>query len=116
MEEESAFNVEIGATSNCDPFILNTAWPWNLDWYGDLHLIRGLRSLKRIYGARKWQRLYDVADYGLFLGYAGLVLAESLSRIHVTEPLLAVWGFCDGDLFFLARRTPAGLERIAQVI
>jgi len=45
----------------------------------------------------------------------GLVLAEAMDRLRVSTPLLAAWGFHDGDLFFLGRRDADRFERICKV-
>lgn len=115
MEGGDAYNVEIGATKNCDPSKLETDWAYNCEWYGDRHLIAGLRDLKRVYEAPRYGEASAFADYALFLGYSGLVLANAIERLAGTSPFLAAWGFHDGDLFFLGRRDAGGFERICKV-
>jgi hypothetical protein len=116
MRDGAGHNVQIGATAACDPFKSDGEWAWNCEWYGTRHLIRGLVDLKRTYEHERWRDVRDVADYALFLGYSGLVLSDALASLEGREPLLAAWGFHDGDLFLLGRRTSAGFERLCSVL
>jgi hypothetical protein len=116
MDDGAGHNLELGATASCDPFGSNHEWVWSCEWYGDRHLIRGLLILKEEYERERWTEEYDFADYALFLGYSGLVLGGALAAIAVREPLLATWGFHDGDLFVLGRRTLDGFERVCEVL
>lgn len=116
MEGGAGHNVELGATSSCDPFAQDGDWAWDCEWYGQRHLIRGLVDLKAEYERELWKDRYELADYALFLGYSGLVLGDALAAASAPEPLLAIWGFHDGDLFFLGRRTQAGVERLCSVL
>ena len=115
MDGDDGHNVEIGATENCDPSKLETDWAYQCEWYGDLHLIESLRDLKSTYDQPQFESVSGFADYALFLGYSGLVLAEAMDALEVSTPLLAAWGFHDGDLFFLGRRDTDRFERICRV-
>lgn len=108
-------NVEIGMNSEADPAKINIDWVFNCERYGKKHLIRGLYELHRTY--QKFDLEYPaslVADYALFLGYSGLVLAAALERARFRRDCMFVWGFHDGDLFLLCRTTAKGVERLAQ--
>jgi hypothetical protein len=115
MEGTGGHNVEIGATKECDPFKLESEWAWHCEWYGESHLIAGLKDLKRVYEAPEFEPVSGFADYALFLGYSGLVLAQAMEALKVSAPLLAAWGFHDGDLFFLGRRETKRFERICKI-
>jgi hypothetical protein len=65
------------------------------------------------YARPGWQRLFDAADYVLFLGYSGVVLAEAAAHVRWPRRTLVVWGFHDGDLFVLGRGERGGFERLA---
>jgi hypothetical protein len=71
--------------------------------------------LKNVYDQPQFESVSSFADYALFLRYSGLVLAEAMESVTVSEPFLAAWGFHDGDLFFLGRREPDRFERICKV-
>ena len=116
MNDGAGFNVALGATSRCNPLELDPDWPSSCEWEGADHLIEGLVALQATYQADEWKVEREFADYHLFLGYSGLILADALAMLAVGEPLLAVFGFHDGDLFFLARRAPGGIERICQAL
>ncbi len=115
MSDGTGFNLALGATCRCNPLELDPDWLTSCEWDGADHLIEGLVALQATYSCDEWKTDFAFADYHLVLGYSGLVLADALALVAVREPLLAVWGFHDGDLFFLARRTPASVERICDV-
>ncbi len=69
--------------------------------------------MKAVYSQKRWKRLHDLAEYTLFLGYSGLILAEALEDVGRDGPFLAAWGFHDGDLFTLGRGDGQGFERLA---
>ena len=99
------FNVEIGGTSHCDPSKLTMDWAFDCEWHGQTHLIEGLRALKHVYDDEQWPSdVREFADYMVVLGYSGLVLGAAIARLEVPHDYLAIWGFHDGDLFYLARR------------
>ena len=108
-------NVEIGLNNQVDPARLEMDWAWECDRYGSSHLIIGLRDLARAYAGEAGD-LFGGAEYILFLGYSGVVLKEALAAVELPErqkPLLAVWGFHDGDLYYLGRRHREQFEVIA---
>jgi hypothetical protein len=116
-------NVEIGGSASCDPTSDSQDWICGELKRGSKHLIRGLRELKVEYSKARWkvrdesvaQGSYSsFADYTLFLGYSGILLGHAFSRLTPTRPLLAAWGFHDGDLFLLGRMTSSGFDLLCQ--
>jgi hypothetical protein len=107
-------NVEIAFSNAANPEQLSQDWLYDHDanWYGSDHLIRSLVAVKDVYDPSD---VSEFADYTIFLGYSGLVLAEALERVSPPGPFLAVWGFHDGDLFYLSRRTTGAIERVASL-
>jgi hypothetical protein len=112
MEGPHGANVEIGATGAPRPDSFEIDWVYELTWYGTSHLIAGLRVMHEEYARPEWARLFDVADYVLFLGYSGVILAEAAATVRWRRRSLLVWGFHDGDLFILGRGQRAGFERL----
>ena len=112
MREGNGMNVGIGVTSKCDVAKEETEWAYNDLNYGTDHLIYGLHPLHKVYSKPEWQDLFSFADYILFLTYSGIVLGQALSQLQTKQSFLAVWGFHDGDLFVLGRKTPERFELI----
>lgn len=107
-------NVEIGMSRSANPRILNMAWTFRCDRYGNRHLIRGLRQVHRTYERRRLGfDTSNLADYVFFLGYSGIVLTAAIERLAVSWEALFVWGFHDGDIGYLARTSEHGIERLA---
>jgi hypothetical protein len=107
-------NVEIGMTHEADPQKLEMEWAFRLPQRGQNHLIEGLYKAHRAY--KKVGLEYPsslLADYLFFFGYGGVVLASALERAKVEWDCLLIWGFHDGDLAYLARSSPTGVERLA---
>jgi hypothetical protein len=115
MQGGRGTNVEIGGSSGCDPASESIDWVYagNLD-YGTKHLIYGLYELQEVYSSNTWSAAYDVCDYIFFLGYSGIVLAESFRRLDTLRTLLPVWGFHDGDLFALGRKQGGEFVRLCK--
>jgi hypothetical protein len=113
MCDDRGSNVEIAATSRCNPETLDMDWAWGCEWYGEPHLIRSLYKMKAVYKQPTWRRLWEFADYTLFLGYSGIILAEAFERLGFRSNILIVWGLHDGDLFFLGRTDKTGFRRLA---
>jgi len=86
MEGPDGFNIEIGGTSECDPFAMKYEWAWECKWYGAHHLLRGLQTLQPCYSKAPGE-VASFADYMLVLGYSGLVLAEALAQVRVRTPI-----------------------------
>ncbi|MDG3006514.1 hypothetical protein [Paludisphaera mucosa] len=105
-------NVEIAATSNCDAEGFDLNWTMGCEWYGEPHLIRGLHEMKAIYERPIWRRLSEFAEYSLFLGYSGIVLAEAFEGMGLESEIRMAWGFHDGDLFLLGRSGATGFRRL----
>jgi len=118
MDGGRGANVEIGGSLKADPSTNELDWMYGCAWYGKSHLIQGLFEMHGVYSKEK-PELFSFADYVLFLGYSGLVLA---SAIEVLEPPLRAgskgrlfaWGFHDGDLFPLSRATERKTRRLAE--
>ncbi len=108
-----AKNVEIAISAVADPEKLSDEWAYAREgnWYGKDHLIASLVPMKDLY---EETGVSSFADHVLFLGYSGLILAEALERATLSLPFLAIWGFHDGDLFYLCRRTGPTFERLAK--
>lgn len=108
-------NVEIGGSSGCDLLADGIDWVYagDLD-YGAKHLIGGLYELREVYSSDAWAAAYRVCDYIFFLGYSGVVLAESFARLDTPRTLLPAWGFHDGDLFALGRKQGGGFTRLCR--
>jgi hypothetical protein len=115
MGDGDGENVEIGFTSSCDPLADSSEWLRKLG-RGHGHLIRGLYELHSEYMSAPWQSepkygwwttCAGVADEFLFFAYSGIVLGHALKRLKLPRrTVLAIWGFHDGDLYFLCRKTP----------
>jgi hypothetical protein len=41
------------------------------------------------------------AEYLIFSGYSGIVFREVLLMVEIKNDFLSIWGFHDGDSFFL---------------
>lgn len=107
-------NVEIGMTTAANPFPLAMEWAYRCERYGEHHLINGLYEIHQAYnafGLTECEAL--LADYVYFLGYSGIVLASAIERRTTSQNCMFVWGFHDGDLGFLVRSSPSGVERLA---
>jgi hypothetical protein len=115
MDGPNGFNVEIGRATGCDPMDDDTSWTFESLSYGKSHLIRGLKELQSVYSRPEWSgELFTFADYVLFLGYSGIVLGRALSQLPLQNRIVAVWGFHDGDIFILGRRTPQRFEFVCK--
>jgi hypothetical protein len=104
-------NLEIGFSSKADPSKLNKDFIYDLDERGDDHLIASLRDMKGIYDESD---ISSPADYQLFLGYTGIVLLTAFEQI-TTPDFIAVWGFHDGDLFLLCRKSKGKFQRLVKL-
>jgi hypothetical protein len=123
MGEGDGPNIEIGATTKCDPFTDSTDWVRGELTHGGVHHICGLYEMHQVYSQEAWRvkdktiaqgSAFSFADYILFLAYSGIVLTHAFVRLRLTRPVLPVWGFHDGDLFILGRTMPEGFQLICQ--
>lgn len=119
MRRGKGTNLEIGGSTACDPASDSQDWVFEQLQRGAKHLIYGLYELQTAYSASTWRvsdetvaqgSHFGFADYTLFLGYSGIILGSAFARLPewpklTKRDLLAVWGFHDGDLFLLGRRT-----------
>lgn len=121
MRNGEGQNVELVGSDRCDPSQSQVDWIYEGLDYGANHLILGLVEMHQAYSHPDWKTRHPgdrtspsrVADYMIFLSYSGLVLGHALARMRHEGPLLAAWGFHDGDMFALGRRTPSGFEWLA---
>ena len=107
-------NVELGWTPRVNIEAQDADWIYDGLEYGPKHLVEGLLALHSVYSRGEWAEVYSPADYLLPLGYAGVVLREALRAAKLQEPLLAAWGFHDGDMFLLGRMSDGGFVTLAQ--
>ena len=90
---------------------LQTAWDTNWEGPSADHLIWGLFELHKSYS--KFGLEYPAslaADYVLYLGYSGLVLADAAERSSVRNCDF-VWGFGEERPFPLCRASASGVIR-----
>jgi len=106
MDDGNGTNVEIGFSEDCDPSILNDEWTYDIENYGEGHLIEGLNEVSDTFiNEDKWtddERSFT--EYLIFLGYSGVVLREALKKANINHDYLSNWGFHDGDMFFLIQK------------
>lgn len=114
MDDGNGTNVEFGGSAACDSSQVEIEWVYGKLEYGDSHLIYGMLELQRIYSQPEWRSAFSFADYILFLGYSGIVLGQAFIRLPTNRSLLPAWGFHDGDLFALGRKTPERFEFICK--
>ncbi len=116
MDDGAGHNVEIGGSAKADPEALDTEWAFENSWFGERHLIRGLLEMHGVYSSIR--DLFSFADYALFLGYSGIVLAAAAERLDRKlrsggMGRLYIWGFHDGDLFPLCSSVGDHFQRRA---
>lgn len=112
QEGEWGKNVEIGLSEKADPPLLDMEWTFKGLKYGDNHLIQGLYEVHTAYEAYELDHPDSLfPDYVFFLGYSGIVLAAAVEKLRPRWDSLFVWGFHDGDMGYLARSSPKGVER-----
>ena len=106
MGSGNGSNIEIGLSKSCDPKILSDEWTFNCEFYGKNHLIKGLHEISSSFLEKnKWNsEVRAVAEYVIFLGYSGIILRDSIKKLNISTDYLSIWGFHDGDMFFLSQR------------
>ncbi len=114
MGEGEGTNIEFGGTAACDVSKDEVDWVYGKLKYGESHLIGGLYELQRIYSEPDWESSFSFTDYILFLGYSGIILGQAFIRLATKRRLLPAWGFHDGDLFVLGRKTPEKFDFICK--
>ncbi|MCB9050802.1 MAG: hypothetical protein H6556_15360 [Lewinellaceae bacterium] len=106
MDEGTGVNIEIGLSSDCNPDIFTDEWAFECDFYGEGHLIKGLYEVADCFeNEGKWtddERAFS--EYLIFLGYSGIILREALRNLTTENDFLSIWGFHDGDMFFLVQK------------
>ena len=114
MDAGNGYNVEIGWKAPLSVEDGGADWIYNGLDYGPSHLIKGLWELHASYSRPEWTALFSSADYILFLSYSGIVLRAAICSTLLPRPLLACWGFHDGDMLQLGRLTDQGFTTVAQ--
>ena len=106
MDSGNGSNVEIGLTEKCNPAILNNDWIFECEFYGESHLIKGLSDVEKYFtNENKWTyKERSFAEFLIFIGYSGIVFKEALSSLNLKNDFLSVWGFHDGDVFYLMQK------------
>jgi len=114
MDAGAGYNVEVGWKAGFNVEDDGTEWIYSGLEYGPRHLIEGLSDLHAIYSRPEWEELFSSADYLLFLAYSGVVLRAAICLAPLPRPLLATWGFHDGDMFVLGMSTDEGFTTVAE--
>ena len=106
MENGKGTNVEIGLSKSCNPSIFSDEWAYECENYGESHLIKGLYEVSDCFNnENQWTTdEQNFTEYLIFLGYSGLVLKEALTNLKIENDFLSLWGFHDGDMFFLTQK------------
>ncbi len=106
MNEGTGTNIEIGLSISCNPNELVDDWAYVCEHYGESHLIKGLFEVSHTFSnEQKWNREErSFAEYLIFLAYSGVVLREALFSIESDINFLSMWGFHDGDMFYLVQK------------
>lgn len=111
MDYGKGSNIEIGLSDACNASEFSDDWTYECDHYGSSHLIYGLNLVSDNFtNATKWSsEERSFSEYIIFLGYSGIVLREALLNITTENDFLSIWGFHDGDMFYLVNKR--GLNR-----
>jgi hypothetical protein len=106
MDEGNGTNVEIGLSKSCNPSEFSDDWTYDCEDYGESHLIKGLSEVADTFtNSEKWTNDETrFAEYIVFLAYSGIVLKGALDKLETKNDFLAIWGFHDGDMFFLMQK------------
>lgn len=106
MDNGKGTNVEIGLSDDCDPHVFSDEWTYECENYGDSHLIGSLYSVSDSFSnEKKWSNdETSFAEYLIFLGYSGVVLREALLKVKIKNDFISIWGFHDGDMFYLVNK------------
>jgi len=113
MDDGKGTNVELGLSKSCNPKDFSDDWAYDCEDYGTSHLIKGLYEVSEAFSVEgKWiSEEQHFAEYVIFLGYSGIVLRAALNNLETENDFLSIWGFHDGDLFFLVKKAD-GLRSI----
>lgn len=117
MDEGNGTNVEIGLSKSCNPNEFSGDWTYDCEDHGEPHLIKGLYEVADTFGSsERWTNdEVSFAEYLVFLGYSGVVLKGALSKLEINNDFLSIWGFHDGDMYFLMQKAN-GIESIVTEI
>ena len=106
MDEGNGSNIEVGLSTECAPAELTDEWTYDCENYGEPHLLKGLYLVSDSFENEElWsddERQF--AEYVIFLGYSGIVLREALFNLETADDFISIWGFHDGDMFFLVNK------------
>ena len=114
MRDGAGTNLELGWKRACAAGSDDIGWVFERLEHGSSTLIVGLVALQAEYRQDRWNELSGMADHVLSLAYSGVVLAQALRHLERQDPLLAAWGFHDGDLFALCRCSAGTFEMICR--
>jgi hypothetical protein len=115
MNDGNGSNAAIGLNADCDPSSISDDYTYDCETYGESHLIRGLFEVENGFNSELWP--YDESaftEYVIFLAYSGLVLRDALKKANIKNDFITVWGFHDGDSFFLLQKINNQIIPIAQ--
>lgn len=106
MDDGNGTNVEIGLSSSCNPNEFSDDWMYSCQNYGDSHLIKGLNDVANTFtDTTTWTSdETSFAEYIVFIAYSGIVLKNALNNVETKNDFLTIWGFHDGDMFFLTQQ------------
>ena len=106
MDEGDGTNLEIGLSSSCNPNDFSDDWAYECEDYGESHLIKGLFEVADTFSdSEKWTNdETSFSEYIVFLAYSGVVLKSALDKLETKNDFLSIWGFHDGDMFFLMQK------------
>jgi len=117
MDSGKDSNIEIGLSYTCNPYDFSDDWTYDCDHYGSNHLINGLNLVSDSFSNRtKWSsEERSFSEYIIFLGYSGVVLREALLNITTETDFLSIWGFHDGDMFYLVNKRGINRSVVANI-
>lgn len=106
MDEGNGTNIEIGLSTDCDPGELTDEWTYECENYGEPYLLNGLYLVSDGFENEElWSDdEREFAEYVIFLSYSGVVLREALFNLKTVDDFISIWGFHDGDMFFLVNK------------
>jgi len=106
MDKGRGHNLEVGFHFSCDPHEISDNWCYDCEYFPDPYLIEGLYHFSELLSKKNtWTKEErEFTEYLIFLGYSGLVLREALLKLNTKNDFLSIWGFHDGDTFFLVQK------------
>ncbi len=106
MDNGNGSNLGIGLSSHCNPKEFSDEWAYECAYYGESHLIKSLYEVSNCFeNNEKWtNEERNFSEYLIFLSYSGIVLREALKNLRIIKDYISIWGFHDGDMFFLIQK------------